>query len=113
MPRILELSLTTKALRLYDKLKQGPLLDERIVLRELQEHALAVELQIIVSKGFGDISVSVKYRPNPPVRDLFGLSNISLFEGAIPAIRLSYWIGGVRMEVHKRLVEEVIASGKL
>lgn len=83
------------------------------MLKEPQEHELAVEMRSIVLQRIGDTSLSRIYRPNPPVGCPFGEGKIALIEGAIPVSLPSYRIERERMEVHKRLVEEVIASGKV
>jgi len=65
----------------------------------------------IVLQRFGDTASSKKIRPSPPVRGPFGEAKNSLVEAAIPLSRPSYLIGGERMETHKLLLDEVIASG--
>jgi len=98
--------------RLYDKSTQGTRLDDPIVLREPQEHELAVEMRNIVLECFGDNSFFEKYGPKPPVRGSFGEEKIPLVEVALPVIRPSYNLEE-RMEIHKRLVKEGVASGKV
>lgn len=70
--------------RLYDKLEQGPPLDDPIVLREPQETELEVVMRIIVLQRCGDTSLSERYKPNPPVHGPFGEGNISLVDRHYP-----------------------------
>ncbi|EPS71058.1 hypothetical protein M569_03701 [Genlisea aurea] len=99
--------------RVYDALRGRVDLEKPILLRDPQEHPMAVAGRLAIMERFGATSMSGKYIPDPPIRGPFGEGRISLVEGAVPVSRTTYRIGGERGEVHKKMVEEIISSGKM
>ena len=102
-----------EARKLYQELKGKENLDKVVLLREPQDHELAVQQRAEILKRFAETALSGKYVPDPPKRGPFGEGIISLAAGAVPVSKPSYRIGGDRREAHKKLVEEVVKAGKV
>ena len=99
--------------KIYAAVKGKVDLEKPIQMRSPKEHPMVDQYRAQLLERFGNTSMSGKYVPNPPIRGPFGAGRIHLMEGAIPVSRPSFRIGGERGVAHKRLVEEVIAAGKV
>ena len=97
----------------YMELKGKTNWDKVIQVREPHEHPLAEAARKEVLERFANTALSGKYIPNPPVRGPFGAASITLMEGAVPVSKPTFRIGGERREIHKKLVQEIVAADKV